>query len=126
MSRIKNTGDHQIVRHFSTPAWFRNRPDSTIPTVSAGVYVVWKGDQLICAGMSGKNIEKQQLREKYGLVPRLESHAKGRLSGRVKLIYTVIYYLSNKIIGICLYSSRFLFALSLFLQKKYFAINIIA
>jgi len=48
---------------------------------TAGVYVVWREGQLIYAGMSGRNIEKQQHRKQYGLVTRLESHAKGRLSG---------------------------------------------
>ena len=54
---------------------------SFTPISAAGVYVVWREGQLIYAGMSGRNIEKQQHRKKYGLVTRLESHAKGRLSG---------------------------------------------
>ena len=79
--RMDNTKGHQIVRNFSTPAWFREWPNPTVPAVAAGVYVVWREGQLIYAGMSGRNIEKQQHRKKYGLVTRLESHAKGRLSG---------------------------------------------
>ena len=51
------------------------------PAVAAWFYVFWRVDQLIYDGMSGRNIEKQQHRKKYGLVTRLESHAKGRLSG---------------------------------------------
>ena len=34
VSRIKNTGDHQIVRHFLTPAWFRNRLNPTVPALA--------------------------------------------------------------------------------------------
>lgn len=49
--------------------------------VSAGVYVVWQGDLLIYAGMSGRQIEKNLGKKKYGLITRLDSHAKGRLSG---------------------------------------------
>ena len=78
---MDNTKGHQIVQNFSTPAWFREWPNPTVPAVAAGVYVVWREGQLIYAGMSGRNIEKQQHRKKYGLVTRLESHAKGRLSG---------------------------------------------
>ena len=78
---MDNTKGHQIVQNFSTPAWFQEWPNPTVPAVAAGVYVVWREGQLIYAGMSGRNIEKQQHRKKYGLVTRLESHAKGRLSG---------------------------------------------
>ena len=77
---MDNTKGHQIVQNFSTPAWFREWPNPTVPAVAAGVYVVWREGQLIYAGMSGRNIEKQQHRKQYGLVTRLESHAKGRLS----------------------------------------------
>ena len=42
---------------------------------------MWYGRaQLIYAGMSGKNIEKQQHRKRFGLKTRLDSHAKVRLS----------------------------------------------
>ena len=50
------------------------------PAVAAWFYVFWRVDQLIYDGMSGRNIEKQQHRKKCGLVTRLESHVKGRLS----------------------------------------------
>ena len=66
---------------FSERYWFRDWPNPTVPAVVAGVYVVWQGDQLIYAGMSGRQIEKKLGKKKYGLVTRLDSHAKGRLSG---------------------------------------------
>ena len=68
--------------HFSKRYWFRDWPNPTIPAVAAGVYVVWRGDELIYAGMSGKDIEKKQQKRKYGLVTRLSSHASGSISGR--------------------------------------------
>jgi hypothetical protein len=66
---------------FSKRHWFRDWPDQAIPAVAAGAYVVWQGDQLIYAGMSGRQIEKNRHKRKYGLITRLDSHAKGRLSG---------------------------------------------
>ncbi|MDG2198089.1 MAG: hypothetical protein P8O70_14650 [SAR324 cluster bacterium] len=62
---MNNTEDHQIVRHFSTPAWFQDWPNPNVLAVSVGVYVVWRGDQLIYAGMSGRDIEKQQQKEMW-------------------------------------------------------------
>ena len=76
---MDNTKGHQIVQNFSTPAWFREWPNPTVPAVAAGVYVVWREGQLIYAGMSGRGIGRQQQTKKYGLVTRLESHAKGRI-----------------------------------------------
>jgi len=67
--------------------WFRDWPNRVIPAVAAGVYVVWRGDELIYAGMSGKDIEKKQQKRKYGLVTRLSSHASGRLSGDQMNVY---------------------------------------
>ena len=49
--------------------------------VSAGVYVVWQGDLLIYAGMSGRQIEMKLGKKKYELITRPDCHAKGRLSG---------------------------------------------
>ena len=120
VSRIKNTGDHQIVRHFSTPAWFRNRLNPTVPALAGCMSLCsWGGDQLIYAMMSGKNIGKQKYREKYGLLTCSESHGRGGLSVIAKSIYTVIYYLLNKVIDIYLYSSRFYLHFSYFTEKMF-------
>ena len=73
--------------HFSKRYWFRDWPNPTIPAVAAGVYVVWRGDELIYAGMSGKDIEKKKQKCEYGLVTRLSSHASGRLSGDQMNVY---------------------------------------
>ena len=72
---------------FSGRYWFRDWPNPAIPAVAAGVYVVWQGDKLIYAGMSGKDIEKKKQKRKYGLVTRLRSHASGRLSGDQMNVY---------------------------------------
>ena len=66
---------------FSKRHWFRDWPNPAIPTVAAGVYVVWQGGRLVYAGMSGRQIEKNRHKRKYGLITQLDSHAKGRLSG---------------------------------------------
>ena len=81
MESVSQNNKHELLQHFSSLAWFREWPNPSVPAVAGGVYVVWSGEQLIYAGMSGRSIEKQQHRKKYGLVTRLESHAKGRLSG---------------------------------------------
>ena len=46
-----------------------------------------RADQLIYAGISGRQIEKNLGKKKYGLVTRLDSHAKGRLSGDQLNVY---------------------------------------
>ena len=63
---MNNAEDHQIVWHFSTPALFRNRLNSTIPAVAAGVYVVWCVDQLNYAGMSGKRSRRSSTERNMG------------------------------------------------------------
>ena len=78
---MKEASLESIRNLFSERYWFRNWPNPTVQAVAAGVYVVWQGDQLIYAGMSGRQIEKNLGKKKYGLVTRLDSHANGRLSG---------------------------------------------
>ena len=78
---MKEDSPESIRNLFSERYWFRDWPNQAIPAVAAGVYIVWQGDRLIYAGMSGRQIEKNLGKKKYGLVTRLDSHAKGRLSG---------------------------------------------
>jgi len=51
--------------------------------------VIWQGEELLYAGMSGREIEKavKDGKKKYGLVTRLASHASGRLSGDQFCVY---------------------------------------
>ena|SRR6516164_3616652 len=74
---------------FSRRHKFSDWPNSEVPAVAAGVYVVWDGNQLIYCGMSGREFEKVTAAEKakYGLVTRLASHASGRLSGDQFCVY---------------------------------------
>ena len=60
-----------------------------MPNVAAGVYAIWHGDLLIYCGMSGRELEKAIASKKarYGLVTRLESHSRGRLSGNQFCVY---------------------------------------
>ncbi len=74
---------------FSQRYRFADWPNSGVPAVAAGVYVIWDDDQLIYCGMSGRELEKAISggRKKYGLVTRLASHASGRLSGDQFCVY---------------------------------------
>jgi len=74
---------------FSRRHKFSDWPNSEVPAVAAGVYVVWDGDTLIYCGMSGREFEKLTASDKakYGLVTRLASHASGRLSGDQFCVY---------------------------------------
>lgn len=55
--------------------------------VSAGVYAIWDQSKLIYCGMSGRSIENNTHKKKYGLVTRLQSHQSGRLSGDQFCVY---------------------------------------
>ena len=55
--------------------------------MAAGVYAIWDGDTLIYCGMSGRSLEQNSERPRYGLTTRLASHATGRLSGDQFCVY---------------------------------------
>ena len=78
-----------IANRFSKKFKFKNWPNSKLPQVAAGIYVIWHDDQLIYAGMSGREIEKaiKNGKKKYGIIIRLASHANGRLSGDQFCVY---------------------------------------
>lgn len=72
---------------FSERFKFSDWPNKDIPKVSAGIYAIWKEDELFYCGMSGREIEKNLHKVKYGLVTRLHSHSTGRLSGDQFCVY---------------------------------------
>lgn len=74
---------------FSIRFPFSSWPNPEVPTVAAGVYAIWREDQLIYCGMSGRGIDAKGsiAPRKYGLVTRLASHASGRLSGDQFCVY---------------------------------------
>ena len=74
---------------FSRRHKFSDWPNSEVPSVAAGVYVVWDGDKLIYCGMSGRELEKVAAtgKVKFGLITRLASHASERLSGDQFCVY---------------------------------------
>ena len=74
---------------FSPRHKFSAWPNADLPAVAVGVYVVWEGETLVYAGMSGREFEKAvaSARVKFGLVTRLASHASGRLSGDQFCVY---------------------------------------
>ena len=68
---------------------FADWPNPNVPAVAAGVYAIWKDDELIYCGMSGREIERKAKAspKKYRLITRLNSHASGRLSGDQFCVY---------------------------------------
>lgn len=68
---------------------FADWPNPDVPAVAAGVYAIWKDNELIYCGMSGREINSKSKTapRKYGLVTRLNSHASGRLSGDQFCVY---------------------------------------
>jgi hypothetical protein len=70
---------------FPFSAW----PNSEVPAVAAGLYAIWKGNELMYCGMSGREIDTKAKAQpkKYGLITRLSSHASGRLSGDQFCVY---------------------------------------
>ncbi|MCP4323969.1 MAG: hypothetical protein GY787_19345 [Alteromonadales bacterium] len=72
---------------FSERFRFSDWPNKSIPKVAAGIYAIWNGDELFYCGMSGREIEKNLHKKKYGLITRLHSHSTGRLSGDQFCVY---------------------------------------
>lgn len=73
---------------------FADWPDDRVPRRAAGVYTVWRGEQLIYAGMCGRGAQQEdfvappgQNAPAKGLWTRLNSHASGRRSGDQFNIY---------------------------------------
>lgn len=56
---------------------------------TAGVYAVWREEELIYCGMSGRSIVvgAEMPNKRHGLITRLHSHASGRLSGDQFCVY---------------------------------------
>ena len=85
---------------------FNDKPSWNVPNVSCGVYTVWKGDDFLYVGMSGRDINESNIKsleikgKKIGLITRLESHASGQRSGDQFCVYIsdlfVLQNLSSK------------------------------
>ena len=77
-----------MLKHdFSARYCFKDWPNKDIPPVAAGVYLIWDGEDLIYVGMSGRQIEKNLHKRRYGLYNRLQAHSSGRLSGDQFCVY---------------------------------------
>ena len=83
---VSQNNKQKLIQNFSNPVCFPEWPNPNDPAVVAGIYDGLGEGQLLYAGMSDSNIEKQHLKKKYGSVNPLEGHTKKRLSGRGKLI----------------------------------------
>jgi hypothetical protein len=80
---------------------FADWPNEAVPKRQAGVYTVWRGDQLLYAGMAGKLMKTPSIATDLsqdaippdepkvvaGLWSRLNSHASGRRSGDQFCVY---------------------------------------
>lgn len=68
---------------------FADWPNQDIPVAAAGVYAIWRREDLIYCGMSGRSIlaGAELPSKKHGLITRLHSHASGRLSGDQFCVY---------------------------------------
>ena len=67
---------------------FADWPNDQVPLRAAGVYTIWRDDEFIYAGMSGRGAQREDFvansggpSQAKGLWTRLNSHASGRRSG---------------------------------------------
>lgn len=65
---------------------FADWPDAGVPRRAAGVYTIWRQENLLYAGMSGRGAQVEDFTvgsdaKTAGLWTRLNSHASGRRSG---------------------------------------------
>jgi hypothetical protein len=74
--------------------YFRDWSNNILPRICAGVYTIWKDEQLIYVGMSGRSLSAEIIQEHKntgtkakGLFNRLKSHASGRRSGDQFCVY---------------------------------------
>ena len=72
---------------------FSGWPVAAVPEVAAGLYSIWKGDQFVYIGMSGRSASSEELERRrqigktFGLFNRLAAHASGRRSGDQFCVY---------------------------------------
>ncbi|MBB5774016.1 hypothetical protein HD596_000772 [Nonomuraea jabiensis] len=73
---------------------FSEWPNDRIPLLAAGVYTVWRGDEFLYAGMSGRGRKEEhlvaepgQVQKPLGLWTRLKAHTSGRRPGDQFNIY---------------------------------------
>jgi len=67
---------------------------SIVPRICAGVYTIWRNQELIYVGMSGRSLNAESITEHRntnsrarGLSTRLKAHASGRRSGDQFCVY---------------------------------------
>lgn len=87
---VGTVSDLQVPPLFSFADW----PNDKVPRRAAGVYTVWRRDDLIYVGMSGRGAQQEDFvagpdpeGKAKGLWTRLRSHASGRRSGDQFNIY---------------------------------------
>ena len=92
--KVPNTDDHLAQLESGDSYRFDGWPNDAMPRVAAGVYTVWQQDRLIYAGMAGRGLSEEEIRDrltgdskKKGIFRRLASHASGRRGGDQFCIY---------------------------------------
>ena len=89
---------------------FAEWPNLVVPQVAAGVYAVWREEQFVYVGMSGRGLSADAIASHRkdgatgkGLFSRLASHAAGRRSGDQFCVYVadrfVLPTLSSEEVG---------------------------
>lgn len=73
---------------------FSDWPVPHVPDASAGVYSIWRGEELVYVGMAGRAWAADEAgrradaaKGRHGLASRLHSHASGRRSGDQFCVY---------------------------------------
>jgi hypothetical protein len=79
--------EHLAALQDSTLRPFSSGVDSSIPRVCAGVYTIWRGEQLIYVGHAGRAAATATDGARTGLADRLRHHATGRRSGDQFCVY---------------------------------------
>ena len=88
--------DPEVVRALEAGALhaFRDWPNAAVPQLAAGVYTIWRGEELLYVGVAGRGLTAEQINERRsgagkrgGLFSRLNSHASGRRSGDQFCVY---------------------------------------
>ena len=73
---------------------FRDWPNAAVSQLAAGVYTIWRSEELLYVGMAGRGLTAEQINKRRSaggkpgdLLSRLSSHASGRRSGDQFCVY---------------------------------------
>lgn len=84
---------------------FKDWPNPDVPSVCAGIYTVWDGDDFLYAGMAGRKLTRQAIEnghvstKEQGLRKRLAAHAAGQRSGDQFSVYVADRFVLKSLSG---------------------------